>query len=118
MEDVAPPPIDQYRRVQIARYLIDKEMSEFSSMAFDENGKIVDFGISPAELDDVIDSGYPFMTSGCTGRDGKTVACNRPYGNSRPGRGLRNYPFVPDEEDVRLIRAQMETGLDEPLIIS
>ena len=84
-------------------------------MKFDNlTGKVVDFGIPPTELDDIIDTGYPFITSGCTGKDGKTVACNRPFGNSRPGPGLRNYPFIPDAKDIELIRMQMETGEEIP----
>ncbi len=115
MENHPQPPIDQYRRVQIARYLIDKNISSIDRMKFDNlTGKVVDFGIPPTELDDIIDTGYPFMTSGCTGKDGKTVACNRPFGNSRPGPGLRNYPFVPDAKDIELIRMQMETGEEIP----
>ncbi|MCD6595030.1 radical SAM protein [bacterium] len=115
MENHLQPPIDQYRRVQIARYLIDKNISSMDRMKFDaQTGKIIGYGISQAGLNEIIDSGEPFMTSGCTGKDGKTVACNRPFGNSKPGPGLRNYPFVPNENDVELIRAQMETGLEIP----
>ena len=115
MEEFSPPPIDQYRRVQIARYLIDEGISSYDRMRFDpDTGRIVDFGIPRRELDEIIDTGYPFMTSGCAGKDGKTVACNRPFGNSRPGPGVRNYPFVPSPEDVALIRYQMETGREVP----
>jgi len=57
-------------------------------------------------LDEIIDSGAPFRTSGCEGYDGE-VACNRPYANSRPGPDMRNYPFPPTPEDVRRIRCQM-----------
>ncbi len=107
MEDVDPPPVDQYRRVQLARYIIDNGIASFDDMDFDEDGRIVHFGVSEAELDEIIDSGYPFMTSGCVGKDGKTVACNRPFGNSRPGPDLRNYPFRPNKEDIALIRSQL-----------
>ena len=114
MENVSPPPVDQYRRVQIARFLIDNEISEMSAMKFDENGRIIDFGIAVEQFNSIVESGFPFMTSGCTGKDGKSVACNRPFGNSRPGPGMRNYPFIPNSDDVLLIRSQMETGLDDP----
>ena len=75
-------------------------------MTFDASGRIVDFGLSPQELDRIIDSGEPFRTSGCEGYDGQ-VACNRPYANSRPGPDIRNYPFPPNPDDVRRIRRQM-----------
>jgi biotin synthase len=50
--------------------------------------------------------GEPFMTSGCPGRDGK-VACNRPYGNERPSGPIRNFPFMPEKEDIEEIKKQM-----------
>jgi biotin synthase len=54
----------------------------------------------------MIQYGEPFMTSGCPGPDGR-VACNRPFGNERPGRPIRNYAFLPEPEDVALIRYQL-----------
>jgi biotin synthase len=47
------------------------------------------------------------MTSGCPGKD-KKVACNRPYGNERPSGPIRNFPFMPEPEDIEEIRMQME----------
>ena len=107
MENHFPPPMDQYRRVQLARYLIDNELTRADRMEWDYNGAITDFGLSPGELDRVIYSGEPFRTSGCTGHDGN-VACNRPFANSRPGPDMRNYPFAPTIEDVARIRRQMD----------
>ena len=109
MEHISPPPMEQYRRIQIARYLIDGNISAMDKMNFDENEQLVDFGISNEKLEEIINGGYPFMTSGCTGADGKIIACNRPFGNSRPGPELRNYPFIPDSSDIALIRSQFET---------
>lgn len=106
MGDVPPPPIDQYRRIQIARYLIDNRMSHFSRFSFDNAGRIIDFGMKSVELDEIIDSGEPFRTSGCEGYDGE-VACNRPYANSRPGPDIRNFPFPPSNQDIQRIRNQM-----------
>ncbi len=106
MADVEPPPMAQYRRIQLARYLIDNDMSKTRSFTFDEDGKIVGFGVSADELDEIIDSGEPFRTSGCEGYDGE-VACNRPYANSRPGPYIRNFPFPPEKADILRIRKQM-----------
>ncbi|PKN29101.1 MAG: radical SAM protein [Deltaproteobacteria bacterium HGW-Deltaproteobacteria-21] len=101
-----PPPMAQYRRIQIARFLIDEGLTRVSRFDFDSASRIVDFGVSERELERIIDSGEPFRTSGCTGYDGQ-VACNRPYANSRPGPGIRNFPFPPDENDLKRIRRQM-----------
>lgn len=101
-----PPPMAQYRRIQLARYLIDNDLSEVGAFSFDEGEKIVDFGIKPGDLDGIIDCGEPFRTSGCEGYDGE-VACNRPYANSKPGPRIRNYPFPPERADILRIRKQM-----------
>ncbi|MBW2064900.1 MAG: radical SAM protein [Deltaproteobacteria bacterium] len=106
MDDVSPPPMEQYRRIQLARYLIDYRISEAARFSFGSDGRIEYFGIDGHSLDKVIDSGEPFRTSGCQGYDGE-VACNRPYANSRPGPHIRNYPFPPDRQDILKVRSQM-----------
>jgi lipoyl synthase len=102
-----PPSMGHYRRIQLARFLIDEEIADPAGCEFDERGRLVSFGLSPARMGELIDSGEPFRTSGCTGRDGQ-VACNRPYANSRPGPGIRNFPFPPDEDDLKRIRRQLK----------
>ncbi len=106
LADHPQPPIDQYRRIQLARYLIDEGISRFSQIKFDRSECIVDFGIGKDELERVIDSGIPFMTSGCPGEDGE-VACNRPFANSLPGPDFRNFPFIPDSDDVKRVRQEL-----------
>ncbi|MEA3339891.1 MAG: radical SAM protein [Chloroflexota bacterium] len=97
------PSYGQYRRVQLARYLINQEYGRYEQMTFNEAGQVVDFGVPTG---DWIQYGEPFMTSGCPGPDGR-VACNRPFGNERPGRPIRNYAFLPEPEDVELISYQL-----------
>ena len=109
MADHAPPPMDQYRRLQLARYIIDTQTQKAGNFTFDQSGRILDFGLTADRLDAIINSGRPFQTSGCVGRDGR-VACNRPFGNSRPGPDMRNYPFLPNEKDILRIRKQMEAS--------
>jgi biotin synthase len=106
LEDHFPPPMHQYRRIQLASYLIDNRVGRADRFSYNHGDRIMDFGLSTKELDDVIDSGEPFRTSGCTGDDGQ-VACNRPFANSRPGPDMRNYPFPPLKEDIKRIRRQM-----------
>ncbi|MBI4776797.1 MAG: radical SAM protein [Deltaproteobacteria bacterium] len=109
-----PPPLDQYRRIQLARYLIDGGLFRADKFGYDGKGRIRDFGLLPRELDEVVDSGAPFRTSGCEGYDGQ-VACNRPFANSRPGPLMRNYPFPPIREDVLRIREQLGSAAGEGL---
>lgn len=106
MADHPVPDMDHYRRIQIARYLLDGKLSRAERFRYDGGRRIVDFGIPAARLEDVISSGEPFRTSGCPGSDGQ-VACNRPFANSRPGPDIRNYPFKPTEADIARIRRQL-----------
>ena len=106
VEDVTPPPMDVYRRMQVACELIDSGESKADRMEFDANGRTIGFGISAERLNALIDSGNAFRTRGCVGADGQ-VACNRPYANSLPGPDIRNFPFQPDPEDIARIRCQL-----------
>jgi biotin synthase len=103
METYSLPPLDQYRRIQLARWIINEGLGSINQMKFDEKGRLIDFGM---DIQPLIQLGEPFMTSGCPGRDGK-VACNRPYGNERPSGPIRNFPFMPEKEDIEEIKAQM-----------
>jgi biotin synthase len=112
MADHPIPPLDQYRRVQLARFLIDHQLSRADSFVFNDRGQILDFGLPDKDLDGIIESGASFRTSGCEGYDGE-VACNRPFANSRPGPEMRNYPFPPEKSDISRIRRQMSLP-DDP----
>jgi biotin synthase len=104
MEKHSRPPLGQYRRIQLARWVINEGLGSSGQMKFGEGGRLIDLGM---DIDSLIQIGEPFMTSGCPGRDGK-VACNRPYGNERPSGPIRNFPFVPNKEDIEEIRRQLE----------
>ncbi|MDA8109729.1 MAG: radical SAM protein, partial [Betaproteobacteria bacterium] len=83
MEDWPAVDRGQWRRVQLARFLVDHRARRVDDMRFDEAGRVVDFGVPREELDALIASGKPFRTSGCPGKDDEEIsACNRPYGDS------------------------------------
>ncbi len=105
MERQSSPPLGQYRRIQLARWIINESLGSDGCMKFDESGRLIDFGM---DIEPFLQTGEPFMTSGCPGRDGK-VACNRPYGNERPSDPIRNFPFMPEAEDIEEIRKQLES---------
>lgn len=107
LDGLGQPSYGQYRRVQLARYLVNRGLGRCEAMSFDAGGRIVGYGVEDAVLEECIRFGEPFMTSGCPGADGRT-ACNRPFGNERSGRPIRNYAFEPDVEDVALIRYQLQ----------
>jgi biotin synthase len=118
MESYPQPPIGQYRRIQLARYLINKGLARAERMRFDERGRIVDFGVEEATLKESIESGTPFMTSGCRSKN-REGACNRPYSNSTPYQALigeiRNYPFQPTPDDIKIIKMQLWDYSDVPV---
>jgi biotin synthase len=107
MEDWEPVPRDQWRRVQLARYLIDYAGGHVSRMQFDAAGRLVDYGVDRQALEVIVQTGKPFQTSGCPGRQDDASACNRPYGDSMPA-DIRSFPFVLDAHDVERVRRQMQ----------
>lgn len=118
MEDHPQPPIGAYRRVQLARYIINKGIARYEDMKFDDEGRIVSFGVEGKVLREIIESGEPFMTSGCSSKY-RENACNRPYSNSTPFQALigelRNYPFPPDRRDIEIIKKQLRDYSKTPV---
>jgi len=103
LESHPQPPLDQYRRVQLARYLINENIVALDAIKFTTTGSVVDFGV---DTEPYVARGFPFMTSGCPDADGN-LACNRPFGNERASEPMRNYPFLPSKEDIAAIRNQL-----------
>ncbi len=107
MDHLPATPRDQWRRVQLARYLIDYRGVRVDQMRFDDQGRVSDFGIPASELDTVVDQGLAFRTSGCPGKIQEDIsACDRPYGDSPPS-NIASYPFQPAAADLRKIRRQL-----------
>ena len=108
MDHLPATPRDQWRRVQLARYLIDYAGVRVEQMRFDERGRVVEFGPPQVELDRIIQEGIAFRTSGCPGKFRDDVsACDRPYGDSPPS-DIASFPFQPNGHDLRKIRKQLK----------
>lgn len=107
MDHLPATPRDQWRRVQLARYLIDYRGVRVDHMSFDAEGRLSDFGLPDGELDSIVEAGIAFRTSGCPGKFAPDIsACDRPYGDSPPS-DIASYPFQPAAADLRRIRAQL-----------
>jgi biotin synthase len=110
MQNHPQPPIGQYRRIQLARYLINHNLTSLARMEFNDTGQISDYGLNKKSLFNIINSGLPFLTSGCRGKTMEN-ACNRPFGNCTPYQAyigeLRNYPFQPEKKDIKTIHKQL-----------
>lgn len=100
------PPWPSYLRVQLARHLLEEEGVPLEAIEFDGKGRIRRFGLEGWRLDEVVGRGTPFMTTGCLGPDGQ-VACNRPFGNCLPDIKQWNYPYLPNDLEMELIRKQL-----------
>ncbi|MGE5027827.1 MAG: radical SAM protein, partial [Betaproteobacteria bacterium] len=113
MEDWPACDKSQWRRVQLARYLIDYAGGDLRRMAFDESGRVTDFGVAEGELKGVIAAGTAFRTSGCSGKEAEDVsACNRPYGDSNPA-DILSYPFKLGSEDIEIVKHQLQEKKNE-----
>jgi biotin synthase len=96
LEHSLPPSLNSYRRVQLARYLIILGKARYENVRFDDDDRIVDFGVPRKTLYKIIESGIPFLTSGCPN-------CNRPYYNEKPGGSTFNFPRMPTSEEINEI---------------
>jgi len=105
LHDRPAAPVDQFRRMQLARYTIDRGLCRVEQMTFSEEGNLLSLGMDNHKLTRIVESGRPFMTSGCPGK-GMATACNRPYGDGPPS-NIRSFPFVLNPQDVALVKRQM-----------
>ena len=107
MDHLPAPPRSRWRRLQLARYLLEYRDHPFEALTFSATGELLSFGLAADALDTVVESGVPFRTSGCPGKEREDVsACDRPYGDSPPS-SIASYPFQPERRDLKTIRRQL-----------
>lgn len=98
LENYPQPSVQQYRRIQLARHLVFRRLASYKNMSFSEEGCINDFGVEKDILIATIQTGEPFLTSGCPN-------CNRPYYNEKPGGPIYNYPRpVTKKETLQIVQ--------------
>ncbi|MCL2288875.1 MAG: radical SAM protein [Candidatus Bathyarchaeota archaeon] len=99
MEMYPPPDVVSYRRLQLVRYLLVYGVTCLEHVRFNANGELVSFGVNMATLEDILNSGKPFQTSGCPN-------CNRPFYNEKPSGPLYNYPKSLNKQEISEIKKQ------------
>ncbi len=99
------PQLEVYRRVQLARYLIVNALTRFDNMTFDLSGKMMNFGVASDALKQIVDSGEPFLTSGCP-------QCNRPFYNEKPSGPIYNFPRKISAAEAAEIKQQLAQYLE------
>ena len=110
MQDVPRTPLERWRRIQYVKYLIENCDLPPDALEFNDAGDLVRLAPENNSAKLAFDSGLAFMTNGCPDREG-VMACNRPYGSYRPGEEYRDYPFLPDSQERKIIASQ--TKLNE-----
>jgi biotin synthase len=105
LEGMNQPTIEKYRRIQVARYLIVHGISRYENMVFSQIGEIINFGIEKIMLDQIIETGKPFLTSGCPN-------CNRPYYNEKPSGPIYNYPRSLNRKEIAKLTKDLTLSIE------
>lgn len=97
----------RWRRIQLAKHLVETEGLNPEAFHFDGDGALTHLDADESVVESVIEDGEAFMTDGCPGEKGEP-GCTRPYGSYRPSEPFRDFPFPPNHDDLREIRAQLD----------
>ena len=106
LQNVKRQPISRHRRIQLVKYLIVNSLIKREEIVFDDRGSILMLHVPAGLIERAINNRTAFMTDGCPDRNGK-MTCNRPFGSYKPGEEFRDYPFLPNQDDLKEIREQM-----------
>lgn len=100
-------PVERWRRVQLAKFLLEERGVHPDAFVFDDDGMLERIRAPRALVDEVVHDGFAFMTNGCPSSGGEP-GCTRPMGSWRPTESPRDYPWQPTAEDEAAIRGQLE----------
>ena len=93
-------PLRRWRRIQLAKHLIETEGFGADQFDFDADDNLSVLDGDAEVVERSVASGIPFMTNGCPGAGGEP-GCTRPYGSYRPSEPIRDFPFLPNAERPR-----------------
>jgi biotin synthase len=105
LEDQAPPSLSHYRRVQVARWLIEEKVAHSSDFCYDTTGQLKNYGPVTGTLPKLLSHGEAFRTAGCQD-------CNRPYYNERPGGVLYNHPRPLTREEAKQAMDELDMTIE------
>lgn len=99
----------RWRRAQMVKHLVEQEGFGLDDLDFDGAGNLVHMRGLPGAVDRVVGRAETFMTDGCPS-DGGGPGCTRPYGSYRPSEQFRDFPFVPEAEELARIHDELAVG--------
>lgn len=109
MGQLAKTPMRRWRRIQLAKFLLEERGLDPSAFRYDDDGALAAIHAPRTLVDEVLADGHAFMTNGCPSSGGEP-GCTRPMGSWRPTEDPRDFPWRPTEEETRSVRAVL--GLD------
>jgi len=107
MADQEKTSVRRWRRVQLAKFLLEECGVDSRAFSYDAKGRLEEIEAPPDLVSRVLREGFAFMTNGCPGVGGEP-GCTRPMGSWRPGDEPRDYPWQPNEADRVEILEQLD----------
>ncbi|MDH3253862.1 MAG: radical SAM protein, partial [Acidobacteriota bacterium] len=99
----ARSPVRRWRRIQLAKFLLEERGLDPQAFGYDDEGGLAALHAPSDLVNDTVDTGFAFMTNGCPSAGGEP-GCTRPMGSWRPGEEPRDYPWAPNMLDIDDIR--------------
>lgn len=109
---VPKTPLGRWRRIQLAKFLLEERGLDPGAFRFDDDGRLARIHAPRGLVSDVVREGYAFMTNGCPSSGGEP-GCTRPMGSWRPSEAPRDFPWRPAGGEISAIEAAL--ALDELL---
>jgi lipoyl synthase len=106
MADHPKSALRRWRRIQLAKHLIETDGFAAEQFDFDADDNLTVLDGDAEVVERSVESGIPFMTNGCPGAGGEP-GCTRPYGSYRPSEPFRDFPFLPVGADLAGIRSDL-----------
>ncbi len=107
MADHPKSSVSRWRRIQLAKFLLEECGLEASAFDYDDDGALTRINAPSDLVEQVVHDGYAFLTNGCPSSGGEP-GCTRPMGSWRPSEAPRDYPWQPTDADRVAVREQLD----------
>jgi biotin synthase len=107
MGDLPKTPLGRWRRIQLAKFLLEERGIAPEQFEYDDEGALVRVNAPRELIDSVVADGHAFMTNGCPSSGGEP-GCTRPMGSWRPTEAPRDFPWRPRGAELAGIREALD----------